>query len=146
MRIIGPAFTADERAAAITAARDCMGIPWRHMGREGLPWGHDVGLDCIGLVMRAVAAAGRPVCDLAAYGTDPDGTLMQRMDDHLGTPVATYGTACVLLIHFGGAPRHVALISESDTLIHCYNGGPMKVVEHTFDAAWRKRVAAGWQL
>lgn len=146
MRIIGRKFTAKERAVAVAAARDCMGIAWRHMGRQGLPWGHDVGLDCIGLVMRAVVAAGRPVRDLAAYGRDPDGTLLQRMDDHLGARVASYGPACVLAIRFGGQPRHVALLTEANTLIHCYDGGPRKVVEHVFDDAWRKRVVAGWQL
>ena len=146
MRLIGRKFTAKERKAAIAEARACLGIPWRHMGRQGLPWGHDVGLDCIGLVMRAVVAAGRPVRDLAAYGRDPDGTLLERMDAHLGPRVDAYGPACVLVLKFGGAPRHVALLTEANTLIHCYDGGPRKVVEHTFDAQWRKRVVAGWQL
>jgi len=145
VRLIGQKFSAREKSKALAGARACLGIRWRHMGREGLPWGHNDGLDCIGLVMRAVVAAGRPVRDLAAYGRDPDGSLADRITEHLGTPGA-FGACSVLLLSFGGPPRHVALLSESDTLIHCYDGGSRKVVEHTFDAKWRARVVAGWQL
>ena len=38
------------------------------MGRQGLPWGHNVGLDCVGLVMRAVVAAAQ---EHGATGTTP---------------------------------------------------------------------------
>jgi cell wall-associated NlpC family hydrolase len=104
MRIIGPAFNAAERAAAITAARGCLGVPWRHMGRAGLPWGHSVGLDCIGLIGVAVHAAGRRWRD-QAYGTEPNGTLLPLMDEHLGDrtgpdvlrrghPLCRAGAAC----------------------------------------------------
>lgn len=146
MRIIGGAFSDVEKSAALAEARACLGIEWRHMGRAGLPWGHDVGLDCVGLVMRAVVAAGRPVRDLPAYGRDPDGTLAAHLDAHLGPRVNAYGPCSVLLIAFNREPRHVALLSEANTLIHCYDGGPRCVVEHVFDAAWRKRVVAGWAL
>jgi cell wall-associated NlpC family hydrolase len=144
MRIIGEPFTAAERAAAITAARGCLGVPWRHMGRAGLPWGHQVGLDCIGLIGVAVHAAGREWRD-QPYGTEPNGTLLPLMDEHLGERTGPVPCS-VVAIRFAGQARHVALLTDADTLIHCYDGGPSRVVEHIFDETWRKRVVAGWAL
>jgi cell wall-associated NlpC family hydrolase len=146
VRILGEAFSDAEKSASLAEARACIGIQWRHRGRQGLPWGHNVGLDCIGLAMRAVVAAGRHVRDLDAYGRDPDGTLIGHLDAHLGPQTAHLGPCSLLLFQFAKQPRHVALLSEVNTLIHCYDGGPRCVVEHAFDAQWRKRVVAGWAL
>lgn len=145
MRIVGPAFTADERAAAIAAARAAVGTPWKHRGRQGMPWGSQVGIDCLGLVGLAIHAAGRTWRD-RPYGLDPDGTLLAGLDAHLGGRTEGFVPCSVLAMRWHGQPRHVALLTEDNTLIHAYNGGPMRVVEHDFDERWRAFTYAGWAL
>lgn len=145
MRIIGPAFSADEKIAALAEARACIGIPWKHRGRQGLPWGSQVGLDCLGFIGRAIYGAGRTWED-RTYGRDPDGTLLAGLDAHLGERTTGFVPCSVLAMRWRGQPRHVALLTENNTLIHSYNGGPMKVVEHTFDKQWQGFVVARWAL
>ena len=145
MRIIGLPFSADEKIAALAEARACIGIPWKHRGRQGLPWGSQVGLDCLGFIGRAIHAAGRTWED-RTYGRDPDGTLLAGLDAHLGERTTGFVPCSVIAMRWRGQPRHVALLTEANTLIHSYNGGPMRVVEHVFDDRWRAFAYAGWAL
>lgn len=145
MRIIGPAFSADEKIAALAEARACIGIPWGHRGRKGLPWGNQVDLDCLGLIGRVIYAAGRQWQD-RIYGLHPDGTLLAGLDAHLGERTTSFVPCSILAMRWKGQPRHVALLTEANTLIHSYNGGPMRVVEHVFDDRWRGFAYAGWAL
>jgi cell wall-associated NlpC family hydrolase len=150
MRKLGEPMTAEEIEAVIAEARACLGIRWRHMGRAGLPYGHNVGLDCIGLVIRAVRKA-RPVGDIRVYARQSDGErLKAEMDIWLGPRVSAYRPGSVAMMLLGGSP-HVGLVAARDgrlTLIHSYNGrSPAgRVMEHGFDAAWQGRVVAGWAL
>ena len=143
-------MTAEENEAVITEARACIGIRWRHMGRAGLPYGHNVGLDCIGILIRAVRKV-RPVGDVTVYARQSDGTRLRgELDAWLGPRVSAYRPGSVVMMLLGGSP-HVGLVAARDgrlTLIHSYNGrSPAgRVMEHGFDAAWQGRVVAGWAL
>jgi cell wall-associated NlpC family hydrolase len=144
-------MTAEGIEAVIAEARACLGIRWRHMGRAGLPYGHNVGLDCIGGLIRWVRAGGREVGDIRVYARQSDGErLKAEMDSWLGARVSAYSPGSVVMMLLGGSP-HVGLVAARDdrlTLIHSYNGrAPAgRVMEHGFDAAWQGRVVAGWAL
>lgn len=124
--------------------RACIGIPWRHMGRQGLPYGHQTGLDCVGLLMRGAYACGRPVQDMECYEGEPDGSLYGRIVSHVGSPCAP-DRGCIVLMRILREPHHVGYITMSGSLIHAYNGGSGVVVEHPF-ATWANRIVSAWRL
>lgn len=143
------ALTDDERYTFEAALRSRMGTPWRHMGRSGCGYGHQTGLDCIGLMIYAAQAVGRKVADLAHYERDPDGTLEARITAHLGAPAASVGPGQLALLRLPRRPRHVAYIANTDgglTLIHSYAGGRKQVTEHALDADWLARIVRSWTL
>lgn len=138
-------LSADELGAFERELRACIGIPWRHMGRQGLSYGHQTGLDCVGLLIRAGRAVGRAVAEPASYSREPDGTLRARLVAHLGPPAAPPDAiGCVALIRFR-AESHVGYITQDHTLIHAYNGGERCVVEHPL-GLWGRRIVARWAL
>ncbi|MDD5585633.1 MAG: hypothetical protein PHY92_01580, partial [Alphaproteobacteria bacterium] len=62
----------------IAAARACLGTPFHHQGRKP-----GVGLDCIGLIVVALQAAGYDVRDRFDYSPRPDGrSLVQALEEH----------------------------------------------------------------
>lgn len=124
--------------------RACLGIRWRHMGRQGMGYGHQTGVDCVGLLLRAAAVAGRTIEDIPHYSREPDGTLEAKITERLGSPV-TPGPGCVVLINMVRLPSHVGYITRADTLIHAYNGGTGVVCEHPL-ALWADRIVKGWAL
>ena len=124
--------------------RACIGVPWRHIGRQGLPYGHQTGLDCVGLLIRAAAAAGRVIDDIPVYSRQPDGTLEAKITERLGQPVAP-APGCVVLIRMVRQPSHVGYITRAGTLIHAYNGGTRDVCEHPI-GLWSDRIVKGWAL
>lgn len=125
--------------------RACIGIPWRHMGRKGLPYGHQTGLDCVGLLIRGAHAVGRHVRDLGTYSREPDGTLAARLDAHLGDGGLPAEPGSIVLIRMVGQPSHVGYITLEGTLIHAYNGGSGVVCEHPL-GMWDKRIVRGWRV
>lgn len=127
-----------------TELRACIGIPWRHIGRKGLPYGHQTGLDCVGLMIRAAAAGGRVIDDIPVYSRQPDGSLESKITERLGHPCVP-GPGCVVLIRMVSLPSHVGYITREGTLIHAYNGGTGDVCEHPL-ALWANRIVKGWAL
>lgn len=122
----------------VAEARSYLGVKWRHRGRK--PWS----LDCIGLVIRTVAAGGLEMVDRQNYGREPwnDG-LRQEMRDQLGEPVEAWQPGDIALISWdGGAePSHVGVIGDYPgglSLIHSYS--LVAVCEHRIDEAWQKRI------
>ena len=59
-------FTESEAATFEATLRAQLGTAWRHMGRKGCGYGHQTGLDCVGLAIVGALAIGRPVADLEA--------------------------------------------------------------------------------
>lgn len=144
MRLIAP-LTAADRAAFIAAARDHVGrTRFRHQGRG------PTHLDCVGLVVVALAAAGRSAETPAAYGREPaHDRLRDRLREHFGQHVAA-GPGCaaaaqpgdVLAMAWSVRPQHVAIVSAhllgGLSLIHAdaLAGG---VVEHVYADPWPAR-------
>lgn len=141
-------FTHSEVEAFEAALRAQIGTPWRHMGRKGCGYGHQTGLDCVGLAVFGALAVGRPVADLEAYSRRPDGRLEERITAHLGAPAAAVAPGQIVLMRLDlqGLPRHVGYVSDAGTLIHSRRGAGGGVVEHTLDARWRDTIVRSWEL
>lgn len=141
MRAIGPPLTPVESAAFITEARTYLGVRFRHQGRSRR------GVDCAGLLLASMAAIGRPIADLEAYGREPlGGGLRAMLVSNLGDPVpkADMRPGDVALMKFRGEPSHVGLLGDYPhvgcSLIHAYAADVMRVVEHRIDRNWNDNI------
>jgi cell wall-associated NlpC family hydrolase len=125
----------DHIAAIIAAARACLDTSFHHQGRQP-----GVGLDCIGLVIIAVKAAGIDVHDRTDYGRRPDGkSLAAALIAHGAASAGTVQAGDVLLFRYDGQPQHVALATGNTTMIHSFAPAG-KVVETLIGDYWRRRL------
>lgn len=119
----------------ITAARECVGTPFRHQGRIiGLA------LDCAGLIVYIAAKFGLKSIEPDGYGRSPCNGMLEASADlqpYL-MRVSDMQAADVLMMRFTGEPQHVAIYT-GDTIIHAYESIG-KVVEHRMDDKWLRRV------
>jgi cell wall-associated NlpC family hydrolase len=123
------------RDATIAAARGYLGVPWRHQGRQ--PWA----LDCLGLIVLSLRAAGRTVIDREGYPRDPQHEgLRAELHRQSGAPGEWVHSGIALMQWHGATePSHVGLLINSGDhwrLIHSYSS-PGCVVEHRIDAQWQ---------
>lgn len=129
----------------VQGARELLGVPWRHKGRNPVR-----GIDCIGLIVFAVAAGGIQMRDRTNYGREPwkDG-LRGDIEAHFGAPVTAQawrpGSVALLNWTVGDEqPAHVGILGNGTadvSLIHCFNSnGIMQTVEHDIDDRWRKLI------
>jgi len=121
-------------------ARSMIGVPWVHQGRS-----RD-GVDCVGLCVLALRAAGIEVHDRTDYGHDPDGTLRAEFIRAMGMPRPDIAAGDIVIVKFR-AERHAAIVSSNGiglTMIHA-DSSHGRVVEHNIDARWRKRIVGAWR-
>lgn len=137
-------LSAIARAAFADAARARVGVKFRHQGRSATH------LDCIGLMVTALADAGTICDDRRAYGRDPArDDLRSALCQHFGPPVAIApdlsgiepGDIALMAWHL--RPQHVAVFGDYAhgglSLIHA-DAQFGAVVEHAFAAPWIDRV------
>lgn len=123
----------------VAHARTMIGTPWRHRGRSA--WA----VDCVGLLVASLRAAGVPVADRSNYGREPwkDG-LREEMRAQFGEPVTDWQPGDVALMRWRPTqePSHVGIIGDHPTgglsLIHAYS--MTAVTEHAIDNKWRARI------
>lgn len=119
----------------IGAARACLGTPFHHQGRAP-----HIGLDCIGLVIVALRAAGYTVQDRTDYGRRPDGnSLVTALHAHGAVVCDSILPGDVLLFRYDQQPQHVALATTSDSMIHSFAPAG-KVVETNIGSYWQRRL------
>jgi cell wall-associated NlpC family hydrolase len=119
----------------IAAARGCLGTPFHHQGR-----GPGIGIDCIGLIVVALRAAGFHVHDRTDYGRRPDGkSLIAALAAHGAVQTANIAAGDVLLFRYDNQPQHAALATGADTMIHSFAPAG-KVVETSIGVYWRHRL------
>lgn len=125
-----------QRDAFIDAARAMLGVKWRHQGRQA--WA----VDCLGLVVLALRAAGREVQDREGYPRDPQREGMrEELARQCGEP-GEWVHGGIALMRWPGAelPSHVGILvngGDEWRLIHSYSGGNGCTVEHRVDDHWR---------
>lgn len=126
-----------DAAALIAAARACIGTPFRHQGR--IP---GMALDCAGLLIAVAKEIGAEYVDVAGYGLNPAGGMLQTSLDAQPClePVLTAQRqpGDILLMRFAAEPQHLALLA-GDTIIHAYSNVG-QVCEHRLSAIWSARI------
>lgn len=141
MRAVPP-LTDAEREAFVASARACLGVRWRHQGRNLR------GLDCAGLLVYAIKAIGREPVDCVGYPRRPYRNMLEEtMRRNLGEPLPADTTLCpgdvVLMQCSKQGLNHVGIIAEHDgylTMIHAH-APDRKVIETRLDDAWRGKIA-----
>ena len=141
-------------ADVIAQARSLLGVRFLHQGRDA-----EHGLDCLGLLL--VVAANMGICfggkhpleiDVPNYRTKPDTDFLQaQLARHL-LPVSRLELRAsdIILLEIDGQPQHLAVLSDYPVphalgMIHAY-AVARKVVEHRYDAYWRKATRAAYRL
>lgn len=131
----------EQHIAMLTAARRCLGTPFHHQGRQP-----GVGLDCIGLIIAAMSAAGLPVQDRQDYGHRPDGqSLVAGLLAHGAIPVHNIRPCDILLFRYDQQPQHVALAINDTLMIHAFAPAG-RVVESSLGDYWRRRLLGIYRL
>lgn len=129
------------------AARAYLGVPFRHQGRSRN------GLDCIGLLVMALADYGRSVEDVTTYGKDPhNGLLEENLTREFGPAIpkeeARPGDLAAIA-YTRRVTRHVAVLGEYTegglSLIHT-DQSLGRVVEHRLDSKWAKLIMGVWRV
>lgn len=128
-----------QRTELLRLARACVGVPFRHQGRDPA-----LGLDCGGLVVHVGRALGLLDHDILDYSRTPSPEEMGRVMRREFEPVVPHGAAQPgdLLWIRTGRPQHLAILTERETIIHALNTSPLAVVEHRLGGAWQRRVVA----
>ena len=122
------------------AARQYLGIPWAHQGRNP-----EIAIDCIGLGILACRDCGIDVPDEVEYGRDPiNGLLESSLRSLFGDPASDIRPGDIVAVRYGGNIRHVGIVGEHSaipgelTIIHT-DSRIGRVVEHRIDEGWRGR-------
>jgi cell wall-associated NlpC family hydrolase len=125
------------------AAREYLGVPFRHQGRTP-----PLALDCAGLFVVVMRDLGFDVQDESGYGRNPYKGLLEACIDRLPfldrIPSAEMREGDILLMRFNEAPQHIA-IHAGDTMIHAYEHSG-RVVEHRLADVWRARIVRVYRI
>jgi cell wall-associated NlpC family hydrolase len=118
------------------AARECIGTPFRHLGRIV-----GRGLDCIGVVIHCAQSLGADHWTSESYGRNPNGGILEAALD--AQPCLEIVTdrqpGDILLMRFNTEPQHVAVYTAEDTIIHGYESVGI-VCEHRLSGVWAARI------
>lgn len=126
----------------IAAARECLGVPFRHQGRDPA-----TGLDCAGLLCHAAEQVGLPYADVRGYGRTPAGGMLAETvaaQPCLRRVSRAPRPGDVLLMKFRTDPQHLALCTDVG-ILHAYEGVG-RVVEHRLDDRWSARIVAVFEF
>lgn len=136
-----------DKTKIVKGARQFIGCQWRHRGRS------KYGIDCIGLVVKAMQYAGFEMTDRVDYGREPwrDG-LRSELINHFGEPLVLSemqpGDVVLMKWESQPAPAHVGIIGAHPfgglTVIHSYS--EIRVTEHRIDAEWLARMVEVYRL
>ena len=120
-----------------SAARQCLGTPFRHQGRLVI-----FGLDCAGVVIHTARQCGAGVIDLEGYSRTPSGGILEQALD--GQPylervaLANRAPGDILLMRFASDPQHLAIFSR-DSIIHAYESVGI-CCEHRLSSMWAGKI------
>jgi len=135
----------------IKEARTYLGVPWRHQGRSRS------GVDCVGFILLALIKSGIKMKEIRGYARTPDGVALKKIMDEEPTTENIklqddIKVGDILLFRIRHHPQHVALVTNSNTdvkglgMIHSFNGGEKRVVEHDLADYWKEKIVAIYRL
>src|SRR5690606_34666530 len=115
-----------------------IGTKWRHRGRQ--PWA----VDCVGLVVLSLQAAGLQIEDDIHYGREPwKASLQKRLRERFGDPIPEQewkaGDIAVFKAPQRG-PSHIGFLADYKyggfSLVHSH--AQHNCIENALDARWRR--------
>jgi cell wall-associated NlpC family hydrolase len=132
----------------VKKAREFLRVPFHHLGRSR------AGIDCTGVILCVAEELGlrdlegTPILksDYPDYSANPAGQkmfnecsrrLIVKPDVHSIEP------GDVLNMAVPGDPLHLAIAASRGgviSVIHAFNWGKMRVIEHRLDPHWRRRI------
>lgn len=133
-------------ADVVAEARKYLKTPFRHQGRV-----LERGCDCAGLVICVARDLGLKdqSFDISNYGRLPTGDELRRnLREHLDLvegPFSEYKAGDVLLMRIESEPQHLAILTDSDYMIHAY-AQLRRVTEHRIDELWRSRIIEAYSF
>lgn len=134
-------------ADVVAAARAELDTPWMHQAR--LP---GVAVDCAGLVIVVAKRLGLVAgdWDIADYGRLPDGTLLQRCDEHMQR-ITSLELGAVLVVAITDQPQHLGIVGDYRhggwSLIHAAsNARPGRVIETRLMFHRSQKLQAAYRL
>ena len=120
----------------IAYARTLLQTPFKHQGRvPGLA------LDCAGTIAANCEHFEYDYIDRHGYGRNPSNGQLEETMEQQPCMTRVYGepqAGDVLIMHFGGEPRHLAFCA-GENIIHGYEAVGI-VCEHRFASVWRAKV------
>lgn len=118
----------------ISAARECLGVPFRHQGRTM------AGFDCAGVLVHSLKKLGIDYQDQDGYSRNPQNGMLKKILDGQSKliQVKTMQPGDILLMRITREPQHIAIFT-GETIIHSYSTVG-KVVEHRLSQEWKQRV------
>lgn len=125
-------------AEVIRHARECLGTPFHHQGRQS-----GVGVDCAGLIIHAFSEAGYRVTDDNRYSRSPQPGRMREVMERVCVPAEGWQPADILYFRIVNDPQHLALWT-GNSIVHAYLTAG-KVVEQGLDATWQRRLVARYR-
>lgn len=134
-----------QRRAMVDHARSMIGTKWRHRGRK--PWA----VDCIGIVVLSIEAAGGEVEDRLDYGREPwrEG-LQAGLQARFGAPVPLESAQpgdVALFAWPGKEPSHIGIFADYAhgglSIVHAMQ--LKNVAEHRFDDTWKRLLVEVYQ-
>lgn len=105
-----------------------------------------VGCDCKGLVVGVARELGMPEASaahamMAAYRRKFDPRLLRRGLAEALRQTTDPQPGDVALVMFAGKPQHLAILTDADHMVHCYNRADnvvkrVRTAHWTFDSFW----------
>lgn len=142
-----PGSSPQPHALIVAAARDCIGTRFHHQGR--LP---GVGLDCVGLLVHAMHAAGIEFPDNTTYARYPEnGMLVRELDQrlvHIPREEAQPGDVVAFTWGQYQDTQHVGILTEvtpSWRMVHAH-ASQRRTVEHELGDYWTQRIGAVYRI
>ncbi len=131
------------RAAVVAAAREWIGTPWRHQGRN------ERGIDCAGLVVKIAHKFGFSEFDATDYQRNTRGhDFMKYFRDNMDEiPVLAVDEGDVILFRDSMFPCHSAIVSRAHRelhIIHAY-ARRKRVLEEPLNQEWRSKWIAAFR-
>ncbi len=127
------------REDILTEARSWMGTKFLHQGSL-----KGVGTDCGGMVKGVYKALGAEVRDVPInYARTPANDIIEKVLAKRAVKTNDPKPGDIILFTLLREPQHLGIYTESGGVIHAYQ--PFgKVVEHSMDDKWKRRVHSYW--
>lgn len=138
------------RKQIVEKAREYLGTPWVHRGRE-----KGVAVDCAGLIICVAYELGI-LPDLNTpgyvnYPRRPEGNrlLLAVEGATKRVHIDKMQPGDIVLFRISDDPQHLGFVGDKGSplsLIHAYIRGPRRVVEHVFDEDWKTLIMGVYQF